>query len=113
MARRLTRILIVLIVALAMALPVAVRAMPAPIGAAGFALHVSICPNPDRAAANPVTVPACQITACISSVAILPDAARPVGRALMRAAYPTALSARWTMFARAPDPFPPRSIDLG
>jgi hypothetical protein len=114
MLRRLSQVLLAFIVALAMVLPVSVRAMPMPAGMSGTAIqqHCTNCPRPARTGTNPDKMMACQVLACTAAVATLPSPALLPGRVLLRAAYLMASPVRWTAAARAPDPFPPRPIAL-
>jgi hypothetical protein len=114
MLRRLPQVLLAFIVALAVALPVNVRAMPMPGGMSGPAIQQQCanCPHPARTGANPDKMPACQVLACAGAVAMLPSPALLPGRVLLRVAYLTVSPIRWTAAARAPDPFPPKPIAL-
>ena len=114
MLRRLTHVLLAFIFALAMALPASVHAMPMPAGMTGVAVqqHCPSCPHPARTGTNPDKMPVCQVLACAGAVATLPSPALLPGRVLLRSAYLAAPPVRWTPAARAPDPFPPRSIAL-
>lgn len=114
MSRWLTHALLAVIFALAATLPIGVRAMPMPAGVAGMAVqqHCPSCPHPARTGTNRDKMPACQVLACAGAVATLPSPALLPGRVLLRSAYLAAPPVQWTAAARAPDPFPPRSIAL-
>ncbi len=114
MLRRLTHLLLALLIALATTMSVSARAMPMPADMTGTAIqrHCPNCPHERRTGTNPDQMPACQVLACAGAVAILiTPALRPV-RVLLRTAYPAALSVRWAALPSAPDPFPPRPIVL-
>lgn len=110
--RRYAHVLLALIVALAAALPVSVRAMPMPAGMAGMAMHDGCpnCPHNPSTGANSDQMAPCQILACAGVVATLPTPALLPGRVFLRAAYLMALPVRWTGARPAPDPLPPRPI---
>lgn len=114
MHRRLTHVLLAFIFALAVTLPVSVRAMPMPAGMGGTGIqqHCPTCPHPARTNTSPDKMPACQILACAGAVATRPSPALLPGRVLRHSAYLAAAPVRWTAAARAPDPFPPRPIAL-
>lgn len=114
MLRRLPQVLLAFIFVLAATLPVSVRAMPMPARMNGMAIqqHCPSCPHPARTNTSPDKMPACQGLACAGAVATLPSPALLPGRVLLGAAYLTVSPVRWTTAARAPDPFPPRSIAL-
>jgi hypothetical protein len=114
MLRRLTQVLIALIVALAATMPASVRAMPMPAGMTGMDVQTD-CPScPDTpAGTNPDKMPTCPILACVGAVATLPSPALLPERVLPHAAsYLLAPPVRWTGAPIAPDPFPPRPFVL-
>lgn len=113
MFRRLAGVLIAFIVAFAAAMPAGARAMPMSAGAMGTAVHhcCQACLH-DQTGSNPGKMPACQVLACASAVAVLPVPILLPGRILLSAAYPTALPVRWPAAPPTPDPFPPRAIVL-
>lgn len=113
MLRRPIQVLLALIIALAAAVPVGVRAMPMSAAMSGTGIqHCPVCPQHRSTGANPDKMPACQVLACASAVATLPSPALLSERVPLHAAYLTVLPVRWTALARAPDPFPPRTIAL-
>ena len=114
MRKRLTRVLLAFVVALAAAIPVGARAMPMPSDAVGTALlqHCLGCPQHPGTGSNPDKMPACQILACADAVATLPAPVLLAKRVPLRAAYSAAPPMRWTGSAPAPDPTPPRPIVL-
>ncbi|MDQ2805292.1 MAG: hypothetical protein M3Y41_22410 [Pseudomonadota bacterium] len=105
--------LIAFIVALAATMPVGARGMPMSADAMGMAIHngCQTCPH-DQTGSNPGKMPACQVLACASVIAVLPVPALLPVRILLYATYLTALPVRWTAAPPAPDPFPPRPVVL-
>jgi hypothetical protein len=114
MVRRLTHLLLALLVALATTMSVSARAMPMSANMAGMAVerHCPNSPHERHTGTSPDQMPACQVLACAGAVAILTTPALLPVRVLLRTAYPTALSVRWAAAPSAPDPFPPRPIVL-
>lgn len=115
MLRRVTRVLIALVIALAATMPVGVRAMPMPSAGNGMAADQPCpsCPQrPQSGDMNPDKMPACQILACAGPLAMLPTPLLAHGQAFFRVAYLKAPPAHWTDAGPAPDPFPPRPIAL-
>ncbi|MBN8900698.1 MAG: hypothetical protein J0H57_06640 [Rhodospirillales bacterium] len=113
MLGRLTHLLLSLIVALATTMSVGARAMPMSAGMTGAAIqrHCPNCPH-DQTGSHSGKMPACQVLACASAIAVLPAPALLPTRILVRAAYLMAIPVRWTGAALIPDPFPPRPIAL-
>ena len=115
MLRRVTHVLIAVVIALAATMPAGVRAMPMPSAVNGMAAHQPCpsCPqHPQSGDTNPDKMPACQILACAGSLAMLPTPVLVQEQAFLRVAYLKTPSARWTDARPAPDPFPPRPIVL-
>jgi hypothetical protein len=118
MAKSVARALLVLIVALAVAMPVSVRAMPMAMSAdnmAGMAgdQPCQNCPEPQQHGSTaPDKMPACPALACIAAPAVLPVPALLPARITLRADYVWPPAARLAGADPAPDPFPPRPIVL-
>jgi hypothetical protein len=117
MAESVARVLLALIVALAVAMPVSVRAVPMPMsgdnmsGMAGEPCQK--CPErqqSDRTA--PDKMPGCLALACLAAPAVLPVPTLPPRRIALRADYVFPSVARLAGADPAPDPFPPRPIVL-
>lgn len=112
MLRRLSHVLLALVIALATTLPVGAHAMPAMAGMTGSGMQQH-CPDcPHEPGTNSDKMPACPILACAGAVALLATPTLPYQRVLLRAAYPAALPLHWLAEPSAPDPFPPRPIVL-
>jgi hypothetical protein len=115
MLRRVTRVLIALVIALAATMPVGVHAVPMPSALNGMAADQPCpsCPqHPRTGDTNPDKMPACQILACAGPLATLPSPVLVHEQAFFRVAYATAPPARRTEAGPAPDPFPPKPIVL-
>jgi hypothetical protein len=119
MLRRAIRVLIAFLVALGLAMPAGVSAMPMPgtMMSMGMAKAVDQacqhCPQPHHpGSTSPDKMPACQALACISASAVLPSPMLLPGRMLLGTAYVSTVPARLAGAEPAPDPFPPRSIVL-
>lgn len=118
MAKSVVRALLVLIVALAVAMPVGVRAMPMAMSGdhmAGMAgdQPCQSCPDQHQSGSTaPDKMPTCPVLACISAPAVLPMPALLPGRVALRADYIWSPAARLAGADLAPDPFPPRPIVL-
>jgi hypothetical protein len=114
MLRRLTHLLLALVVALATTMSMSARAMPMSADMTRMTVerHCPNCPHERRTGTNPDQMPACQVLACAGAVAILTTPALLPVRVLLRTAYPAALPVRWAVAPLAPDPFPPRPIAL-
>ncbi|HZV07000.1 MAG TPA: hypothetical protein VE999_18100 [Gemmataceae bacterium] len=118
MAKSVARALLVLIVALAVTMPVGVRAMPMAMSGdhmAGMAgdQPCQNCPDEHQSGSTaPDKMPACAALACISAPAVLPMPAAFLGRVALRADYVWPPAARLAGADPAPDPFPPRPIVL-
>jgi hypothetical protein len=116
MALSVARTLLALIVALAAAMPMGVRAMPMAMSAdqmAGMAgdRPCQKCPEPQGNTA-PDKMPGCPALACIAAPAVLPVPALLPARIALRADYVWPPAARLAGADSAPDPFPPRPIVL-
>jgi hypothetical protein len=107
---------IALVVALAVTMPVGVRAMPVAAADMNGKTLDQPCqnrPQPDQTGGTtPDKMPACQVFACVGSAVLLPAMAIVPGRVLFRVTYLGTSPTRWAEAAPAPDPFPPRSIVL-
>lgn len=118
MAKSVVRALLVLIVALAVAMPVSVRAMPMAMTGehmAGMAGDQPCrnCPKPQQDGSTaPDKMPACPALACVAAPAVLPTPAALLERIAHRADYIRPPAARLAGSDPAPDPFPPRPIVL-
>ena len=118
MAKSVARALLVLIVALAVAMPVNVSAMPMAMSGdymAGMAgdQPCQNCPDQHHSGSTaPDKMPACPALACISAPAVLPMLAVLPGRIALRADYVWPPATRLAGAHPAPDPFPPRPIVL-
>ena len=117
MAESVARVLLALIVALAVAMPVSVRAVPMPMsgdnmsGMAGEPCQK--CPEPQQSGKTaPDKMPGCPTLACIAAPAVLAVPARLPRRIALRADYLCPPIARLAGADPAPDPFPPRPIVL-
>lgn len=118
MAKSIARVLLVFIVALAVAVPVSVRAMPMAMSGdhmAGMAgdQPCQNCPDQHQSGSSaPDKMTVCPALACISAAAVLPIPAALPGRIALRADYIWPPTARLAGADPAPDPFPPRPIVL-
>lgn len=115
MLRRVTHVLIALIIAMAATMPAGVRAMPMPSAVNGMAADQPCpsCPrHPQSGHINPDKMPTCQVLACAGPLAMLPGPVSVREQAFSRVSYLKAPPARWTDAGPAPDPFPPRPIVL-
>jgi hypothetical protein len=115
MLRRVTHVLIALIIAVAATMPVGVRAMPMMPSGNGMAAAQPCpsCPQHSRSGhMNPDKMPACQSLACASSLAALPTPVLLPRQAVFGVAYLKTSPVRWTDARPAPEPFPPRPIVL-
>lgn len=117
MLRRLTRVLIALLVALAATMPIGARAMPMPMPPAAGGVDAGQpcqnCPQPHQPGSmDPGKMPACQVLACTGALATLPVPALMHERVQFKVAYGQPTPARWDGAAPAPDPFPPRPVAL-
>jgi hypothetical protein len=114
--RRVTCVLIALVVALATTVPLGAWAMPMPpaSGVMTVGQPCQNCPQPDQTG-NIIPdkmPPACQTLACSGVLATLLTPALVPERVQFKVAYAPVPSARWAEAAPAPDPFPPRPIVL-
>lgn len=118
MAKSVVRALLVLIVALAVAMPASVRAMPMAMSGdhmAGMAgdQPCQNCPDQHQSGSTtPDKMPICPPLACISAPAVLPMPALLPGRIALWANYIWPPTAPLAGADPAPDPFPPRPIVL-
>ncbi len=114
MGKRLTHVLLALIIALATTLPVGVRAMPMPaeMTDSGMRQHCPSCPTQPIGGVNPDKMPACQVLVCVGAVATLPTPSLLPGRIFQHVAYVMGFPVRLPGLSSAPDPFPPRRIAL-
>ena len=115
MLRRVTRVLITFVVALAVTMPVGVRAMPMPMAPGGMATDQPCqnCPQPDQTGnMNPDKMPACQALTCTGVLAVLPTPTLVPGHIQFRVVYLQIPPVRWAKAVPAPDPFPPKPIAL-
>jgi hypothetical protein len=118
MLRRAIRVLIAFIVALGLAMPVGVRAMPMAGAMTGMAKAAAgqlcqYCPQPHQTGnTSPDRMPGCQALACISAPAVLPSPALLPARAFLGTTYANPLIAHLAGAEPAPDPFPPRPVVL-
>lgn len=118
MAKSVARVLLVLIVALAVTMPVSVRAMPMAMSGDHMAGMVSDqpcqnCPEPQQSGSTmPDKMQVCPVLACLSVPVVLPMPAVLPGRIALRADYVWPPAARLAGADPAPDPFPPRPIVL-
>jgi len=117
MAKSVVRMLLALVVAVAVAMPVSVRAMPVMMSAdrmAGMAgdQPCQECPQQQHGNATPDKMPGCPALACISTPAVLPMPALLRERIAVRADHVWPPDARLAGADPAPDPFPPRPIVL-
>jgi hypothetical protein len=116
MADSVARALLALIFALAVAIPVSVRAMPISMsgdhmsGMAGDPCQN--CPLQQHGNAAPDKMPVCPVLACVTASAVLPVTAQLPSRVVLRADYVWPPTARLAGADPAPDPFPPRPIVL-
>lgn len=118
MTQSVARMLLALVVALAVAMPVSVRAMPMTIsgdnmtGMAGDQ-PCQNCPEQHNSGSTaPDKMPGCPALACITAPAVLPMPALLQERIAVRADHVWPLDARLAGADPAPDPFPPRPIVL-
>jgi hypothetical protein len=116
MANSIARTLLALIVALAVAMPVSVRAMPMAMSGddmAGMAgdQPCQKCPEHQSGSMTPGKMPACPL-ACVTAPAVLPIPALLPARIALRADYTWPPAALLAGADPAPDPFPPRPIVL-
>jgi hypothetical protein len=114
MLKRLMRIFLVFVIALAATMPVGARAMQMPAGTMGLSVDhpCSNCPDRSNTGTKSGMMPACQILACAGAIAMLPAPTLLPGRTFLRATFLMAPPVRWTKAADAPDPFPPRLAAL-
>ena len=118
MAKSVARMLLALIVALTVATPVSVRAMPMAMSGGDMPGMASDqpcqnCPDHQQQGNTaPDKMPACPALACITAPAVLPVPALLPGRIALRADYAWLPAARLAGADPAPDPFPPRPIVL-
>ena len=118
MGKSVAHALLMFIVALAIAMPVSVRAMPMAMSGthmAGMAgdQPCQNCPEQHQSGNTvPHKMPACPDLACLSAPAVLPMPAAFLGRIALRADYVWPPAARMAGADLAPDPFPPRPIVL-
>jgi hypothetical protein len=118
MAQSVARLLLVLVVALAVAMPVSVRAMPITMAGdnmTGMAADQPCenCPEQHKSGNSAADkMPGCPAVACISTPAVLPILALLHERVAVRADHVWPLDARLAGADPAPDPFPPRPIVL-
>ena len=118
MAKSVARTFLVLIVALAVAMPVSVRAMPMATAGGNMAgmagdQPCQKCPQPQHSGSTvPDRMPTCPALACIAAPAVLPVPALLPGRIVLRTDYMWPPAARLAGADPAPDPFPPRPIVL-
>lgn len=113
MVKRVTRMLVAFIVALGLAMPAGVRAMPMPGATMGmaktFAQPCQQCPRSHQTGGTTSDkMPACQGMACISAPALLPSPVLMPARASLTAVHVSPVTARLAGAAPVPDPFPPR-----
>ena len=116
MAKSIARVFFALIVALAVAMPASVRAMPMAMsgdnmsGMAGDQ-PCQQCPEPQQHGnMAPDKMPACPALACIAASAVLPVPAVLPERIAVRADYVWPPAERLAGADPSPDPFPPRPI---
>ena len=116
MVKSIARVLLALIVALAVAMPVSVRAMPMVMsgsdmsGMAGDQPCQNCPDHQQQGNTAPDKLPACPAAACITAPAVLPVPALVPGRIALRSDYVWPPAARLAGADPAPDPFPPRPI---
>jgi hypothetical protein len=118
MAKSIARMLLALVVALAVAMPVSVRAMPMAMSGDNMARMAGDqpcqkCPEPHQSGSTaPDKMPACPALACIAAPAVLPMPVPLPARIALRADYVWPPAARLAGADPAPDPFPPRPVVL-
>lgn len=117
MAKSVARMLLAVVVALAIAMPVTVRAMPMAMSTdnmAGMAgdQPCQKCPQEPHGNTAPDKMPGCPALACITAPAVLPVPALVHERIATRASHIWPPAARLAGADPAPDPFPPRPIVL-
>jgi hypothetical protein len=117
MAQSVARMLLALIVALAVAMPVSLRAMPMTMSGSNMARMAGDqpcqnCPEQQHGNTAPDKMPGCPVLACITAPAVLPMPALVPGRIALRADHVWPPDARLAGADPAPDPFPPRPIVL-
>ncbi|HYM41712.1 MAG TPA: hypothetical protein VET46_02995 [Steroidobacteraceae bacterium] len=117
MAQSVARMLLALIVALAVAMPVSVRAMPMTMSGSNMAgmagdQPCQNCPEQQHGNTAPDKMPGCPALACITAPAVLPIPALLQERIAVRADHVWPPDARLAGADPAPDPFPPRPIVL-
>lgn len=116
MAKSVGRVLLALIIALAVAMPVSVRAMPMAMSGGDMAGMASDqpcqnCPDHQQQGNTaPDKMPACPALACITAPAVLPVPTLLPGRIAVRADHVWPRAVRLAGADPAPDPFPPRPI---
>lgn len=119
MAKSVAHMLLALIVALAVAMPVSVHAMPMAMSdgnMAGMAgdQPCQKCPEQHQAGNTaPAKMPACPALACVAAPAVLPMPTRLLDRVALRTDHVWPPAAQLAGADSAPDPFPPRPIVLG
>lgn len=121
MVRVIARLLVLLLVVVAMAMPAGAgvmpmvgKVMPMAAGAMGkmAGQPCQNCPQPDRSGTtSPGKIP-CPALACITAPAVLPSPALLPGRIVLKAAYAWPIAAGLVGADPAPDPFPPRPVVL-
>ncbi len=113
MIRRLARLVIAFLVALAATMPAGASAVPMQAMMGVAAVHQ--CPScPDHSGTTPASdkLAACPLLACASAAALVPTPALLPDRAVLRATYVPAIPTGHIGLVRTPDPFPPRPIAL-
>jgi len=118
MAKSVVRMIFAFIVALAVAMPANVRAMPMAMfgdhiaGMAGDQPCRNCSDQHQSGSTAPDKMPICPAFACITAPAVLPAPAQLTGPIALRADYARLPDARLAGADPAPDPFPPRPIVL-
>lgn len=109
MLRLLAHVLLTLVVAL-VAMPVSARTMQMSPGMAGMPTEqfCPSCPHEPSGSTNPAKMPACQMSTCACTVAMLPLPTLLPGRTVLRATHLSPPPVHWADAANAPDPFPPK-----
>lgn len=117
MAKSVARVLLVLIVAFAVAMPASVRAMPMAMSTGNMAgmagdQPCEKCPQEQHGNTAPDKMRGCPALACMTAPAVLPMPALLHERIATRADHTWPPEARLTEADPAPDPFPPRPLVL-
>jgi hypothetical protein len=115
MLRRITHVLIAVVIALAATMPASVHVMAMPSAVNGMAADQPCpsCPqHPQSGDTNPDKMPACQILACAGPLAMQSAPVLVHRQGFLRVVYLKTPPARWIDTGPAPDPFPPRPIVL-